>query len=185
MIGNALFALGIVLTTASQLRLPAVPLGVGEVCLVLWLALASLRLIASGRICNPRAMLQIISFWACFAFAMSVGTCLAFLYRELDLDSMLHDAFAYLLVAAISCLMVATMRADGSLRQTEWFLIALWNIALALQLADFGAGQRIPIKWRSTAPFLRRCRSAWLSRPRDLAASPDRSVACCPSSSVG
>ena len=135
MIGNALFALGIVLTTASQLRLPAVPLGVGEVCLVLWLALASLRLIASGRICNPRAMLQIISFWACFAFAMSVGTCLAFLYRELDLDSMLHDAFAYLLVAAISCLMVATMRADGSLRQTEWFLIALWNIALALQLA--------------------------------------------------
>src|SRR5437879_2964415 len=135
MIGNALLALGIVFTTASQLRLPAVPLGVGEVCLVLWLALATSRLVASGHICNPRATLQIISFWACFAFALSVGTCLAFLYRELDLESMLHDAFAYLLVAAIACLVAATMRADGSLRQTEWFLIAFWNIALALQLA--------------------------------------------------
>lgn len=135
MIGNALLALGIVLTTASQLRLPAVPLGAGEVCLVLWLALASLRLAASGRICNPRAMLQIGSFWACFAFTLSVGTCLAFLRQELDLDSMLHDTFAYLLVAAITCLIAATMPADGSLRQTEWLLIAFWNIALAFQLA--------------------------------------------------
>jgi hypothetical protein len=135
MIGNALLALGIVLTTASQLRLPAVPLGVGEVCLVLWLVLASLRLAVSGRICNPRAMLQISSFWACFAFALSVGTCLAFLYQELDLESMLHDAFAYLLVAAITCLIAATIPADGSLRQTEWLLIAFWNIALVLQLA--------------------------------------------------
>jgi len=135
MIGNALLAFGLVLTTASQLRLQAVPLGVGEACLVLWLALASLRLMASRRICNARALLQLGAFWACFTFALSTGTCLAFLGGELDLDSMLHDAFAYLLVAAIACFIAATMRSDGSLRQTEWFLIAFWNIALALQLA--------------------------------------------------
>ena len=135
MIGNALLAFGIVLTTASQLRLPAVPLGVGEVCLVLWLALASLRVASSGRICNARALLQISAFWACFAFALSVGTCLAFLSKELDLDSMLHDAIAYLLVAAITCLMVATMEAEADLRQTEWFLVVFWNVALVLQIA--------------------------------------------------
>lgn len=135
MITNGLLALGIVLTTASQLRLPAVPLGVGEVCLVLWLAIATLRLVASRRICNERAMLQITAFWACFAFALSVGTCLAFLRQELDPDSMLHDAIAYLLVAAITCLMVATMEADVALRQAEWLLVAFWNVALVLQIA--------------------------------------------------
>ena len=135
MIGNALLALGIVLTTASQLRPPSVPLGVGEVCLVLWLALASLRLMASGRIYNARALLRIGSFWICFAFALGVGTCLAALSQDLDLKTMLHDAFAYLLVAAITCLIAATMQADSSLRQTQWLLITFWNIALLLQLA--------------------------------------------------
>jgi O-antigen ligase len=135
MISNALLALGIVLTTASQLRLPAVPLGFGEACLVLWLALASLRLAASGSIRNARAVLRIGAFWACFAFALSVGTCLAFLNQELDPATMLHDAIAYLLVAAITCLITATISADGSLRQTEWLLIAFWNTALVLQLA--------------------------------------------------
>src|SRR4051794_12700664 len=109
MIVNALLAFGIVLTTASQLRLPAVPLGVGEVCLVLWLGIASLRLVISGRICNPSAVLQIGAFWACFAFALSVGTCLALLIDELDPSTMLHDAMAYLLAAAITCLIAATM----------------------------------------------------------------------------
>jgi O-antigen ligase len=135
MIGNALLAFGIVLTTASQMRLPAVPLGVGEVCLVLWLALASLRLVASGRICNAKAVLRIGAFWAFFAFALSVGTCLALLRHELDPDTMLHDAFAYLLVAAITCLIAATIPADGSLRQTEWLLISFWSIALVFQLS--------------------------------------------------
>ncbi|MDB5618251.1 O-antigen ligase family protein [Tardiphaga sp.] len=135
MMGNALLAFGIVLTTASQLRLPAVPLGVGEVCLVLWLAHASLRLVISGRIYNASAVLRMGAFWACLTLALSVGTCVALLSQELDPDTMLHDAFAYLLVAAISFLVAATIQADGPLRQTEWLLIAFWNAALLLQIA--------------------------------------------------
>ncbi|HMJ27924.1 MAG TPA: O-antigen ligase family protein [Xanthobacteraceae bacterium] len=60
---------------------------------------------------------------------------MALLRQELDPATMLHDAFAYLLVAAITCLIAATIPADGSLRQTEWLLIAFWNTALVLQLA--------------------------------------------------
>jgi len=135
MIGNALFALGIVLTTASQLRLPAVPLGVGEVCLVLWLGIAALRLLTCGHIRNARAVLRIGAFWALFAFALSVGTCLALLLAELEPSTMLHDTFAYVLVAAIAVLIAATMDAGGALRQTQWFLIGFWTAALVLQVA--------------------------------------------------
>ncbi len=77
MIANALLSFGIVLTTASQLRLPGIPLGVGEVCLVLWLAFVSLRVIVTGQIYNATALLRIGAFWACLALALSIGTCVA------------------------------------------------------------------------------------------------------------
>lgn len=135
MIGNVLLALGIVLSTASQLRLPAVPLGFGEVCLLLWLGVASLNLMTSGRISNPEAVLRIGAFWISFAFALSVGTCVGLLQQELDPTTALHDTSAYLLMASFTCLIAATMSADGSLRQTQWLLIAAWSIALVIQLA--------------------------------------------------
>ncbi len=135
MIRTALLSLGLVLTAASQLRLPAVPLGVGESCLVVWLGVSSLRMLTGGRVCNARALLWLGMFWLSFALILSLGTCLAFLRQDLDPPSMLHDAFAYLLVAAVSCFMAATLGADGALRQAQWFLIAFWNASLLVQLA--------------------------------------------------
>jgi hypothetical protein len=40
---DALMAVGLLLTTATQLRLPGSPLGPGEVCLVIWIALTLIR----------------------------------------------------------------------------------------------------------------------------------------------
>lgn len=165
MIANALLSFGIVLTTASQLRLPGIPLGVGEVCLVLWLAFVSLRLIVTGQIYNATALLRIGAFWACLALALSIGTCVAYLNQELDLPTMLHDTFAYLLVAALTCLIVATMEANAALRQTQWFLIAFWNIALVLQIA---AGWSI-ISLPSVDPWYWDRFRGWAENPNQIA----------------
>lgn len=136
MIGSALLALGLVLGTASQLRLPGVPLGIGEVCLVVWLGLASLHVLTSSKICNPTALLWLLAFWAFFIFIQSFGAFLALLRPEIiDPDLVVHDIFAYLLVAAVTCLVAATMRPEGTLRQSLWFLIGFWIIAMAAQLA--------------------------------------------------
>lgn len=136
MIGSALLALGLVLGTASQLRLPGVPLGIGEVCLVVWLGLASLHVLTSSKICNPTALLWLLAFWAFFIFIQSFGAFLALLRPEIiDPELVVHDIFAYLLVAAVTCLVAATMRPEGTLRQSLWFLIGFWIIAMAAQLA--------------------------------------------------
>jgi len=135
MIGSALLALGLVLGVASQLRLPSFPLGVGEACLALWLGLALLHILTIKRLCNPGTLVWLGTFWGVFAFTLTLGTCLALLRQELDPESMLHDTFAYLLGAAISCFLVATMHSDGPLRQAQWFLIAFWSITLVAQLA--------------------------------------------------
>ncbi len=136
MIGSALLAIGLVLSTASQLRLPGAPLRFGEVFLGLWAGLALLHVLTHNSIANPRALLWLGTFWIFFALSVSIGTAQALLTsQELDLDSMLHDTLAYLVVAVVSCFIAATMKADGALRQSQWFLIALWNIALVLQIA--------------------------------------------------
>lgn len=136
MIGSGLLALGLVLGTASQLRLPGVPLGIGEVCLVVWLGLASLHVLTSSKICNPTALLWLLAFWAFFIFIQSFGAFLALLRPEIiDPELVVHDIFAYLLVAAVTCLVAATMRPEGTLRQSLWFLIGFWIIAMAAQLA--------------------------------------------------
>lgn len=136
MIGSALLALGLVLGTASQLRLPGVPLGIGEACLVVWLGLASLHVLTSSKICNPTALLWLLAFWALFVFIQAFGAFLALLRPEIiDPDLVVHDIFAYLLVAAVTCLVAATMTPEGRLRQSLWFLIGFWIIAMAAQLA--------------------------------------------------
>lgn len=136
MIGSALLALGLVLGTASQLRLPSVPLGIGEVCLVVWLGLASLHVLTRSKICNPTALLWLLAFWAFFILIQSFGAFLALLRPEIiDPELVAHDIFAYLLVAAVTCLVAATMRPEGTLRQSLWFLIGFWIIAMAAQLA--------------------------------------------------
>ncbi|HEV2159870.1 O-antigen ligase family protein [Bradyrhizobium sp.] len=136
MISSALLALGLILGTASQLRLPGVPLGLGEACLVLWIGLASLRLLADSRISNPNALLWLLAFWVCFIFIQSFGAFLALLRPEIiDPELVAHDIFAYLLVAAITCLVAATLKPEGTLRQALWFLIGFWIIAMVAQLA--------------------------------------------------
>ena len=47
-VGDALLALGLLLTTASQLRLSGLPVGPGELCLTAWLLLMLGRELSRG-----------------------------------------------------------------------------------------------------------------------------------------
>lgn len=165
MIGSALLAVGLVLTTTSQLRLSGLPLGVGEICLVLWLAQASSRMLISGRVYNLKALIGMGTFWVCFVLALSLGTSLALLGNDLDPETMLHDTFAYLLVAALSCCVVATVKSEGALNQVLWFLIVFWNIALVVQLV-MGGGF---ISLSSVDPWYWERFRGWSENPNQLA----------------
>jgi hypothetical protein len=165
MIGSPLLALSLVLTTASQLRVPGVPLGLGEVCLGLWLGLALLHALTSGSISNPGALLRLGTFWICFAFSLSVGTCQALLSQKLDPGSMLHDTFAYFVVAALSCLLAATTKADRALRRLQWLLITFWNVSLVIQIA---LGWRL-IRLASVEPWFWERFRGWSENPNQLA----------------
>jgi hypothetical protein len=164
MTADALLALGLLLCSASQFRVAGLPVGPGEVCLVIWLFLMLVG--AVGRISGPSppAFTRMLIFWAVFGTAQSVGTLTGLATGE-DYDAVwfMHDAVAYLLLAAVSCMSVIDPASGRRLARVAWLLASLGNAFLALQLAGAWGLISIPIDpW-----FFERFRG-WSQNPNQL-----------------
>src|SRR6266436_8883377 len=104
---DVLFAIGLLLSPASQLRPAGAPIGPGEICLVIWIALMLGReTISRGPQFTP-ALSRLVLFWLLFAVAQSIGTLAGFAIGDVQDSSLfMHDVMAYPLLAAISTLSV-------------------------------------------------------------------------------
>jgi hypothetical protein len=137
MILDVLFALGLLLTPASQLRFAGLPVGPGEICLLIWMVLILGR--ETARLGPPLtpALSRLLIFWSLFAIAQSLGTLTAkVIGDEHDPEWFMHDVMAYPLLAAISCLSVFEPHARARLRRISWILCALGTPIVAAQLAN-------------------------------------------------
>src|SRR5579884_1364040 len=104
-----LLAIGIALSVASQLRLAIFPLGPGEFCIALWIAITLLKIALDGASPDMPALRRLSLFWSLFAFALSLGACVRYYVDEtVAIDDVWHDSLAYLLMAAMTCLAAAT-----------------------------------------------------------------------------
>jgi O-antigen ligase len=136
MLSDAVLAFGLLLTTASQLRLGNLPIGPGELCLVIWLVLMLLR--EQGRLGPPLtpALSRLLLFWTLFVFSLSLGFLTElFIGRPYDPHWVVHDAMAYPLLGAVSCLSVVDPGARPRLCRVAWLLITFGTASLAFQAA--------------------------------------------------
>src|SRR5258705_7605992 len=133
---DVLLALGLLLSTASQLRPDGAPVGPGEICLAVWVLLMLCREVGRlGPALTP-PLSRLLIFWLVFAVAQCVGTMTGFAIGDRhDSGLFMHDVMAYPLLAAVSCLSVAGSR----LHRVTWLLSTLGAAWLALQVA-FGFG---------------------------------------------
>ena len=139
---DGILALGLLFTTASQFRLPGIPVGPGEVGLVVWIAGTVFKISMFGASSPSRAVFALLAFWGAFALALSLGIFMAFATGEaFDPDLMLHDVVAYVLIAVVSCLCAAT---PSRLRRVGWFLVISGAASLSLQYANGIGLIRIP-----------------------------------------
>lgn len=162
LVGDMLLSLGMLLTTASQLRIGDLPVGPGEACLVAWLILMPGRL---GPSLTP-ALSRMLTFWVLFLFAESLGFLTGlFIGEEYDLRWLLHDAMAYPLLMAVGCLSVAGPDASDRLRRVAWLMTVFGAASLAFQLAIGWELLDVPIiqPW-----FWERFRG-WSANPNQLA----------------
>lgn len=134
MIRDLLLALGLLLSPASQLRLPGVPLGPGELCIVIWLALGVVTEL--GRLGPPLtpAFTRLLGFWLAFGASLVIGTLAALVIGdEHDPGLFMHDAMAYALLAPVSLLLVVEPGSALRLRRTTWMFVSIGTVVLALQ----------------------------------------------------
>jgi hypothetical protein len=134
-LGDALFALGMLLAIASQLRIGDLPIGPGELCLAIWLVLTSAR--EAKRFGPPvtRALSRLLIFWGIFVIFQCVGFLNGlFIGEEYDQQWLIHDAVAYPLVIVASCLSVVEPRAKSRLRRVAWLMVTFAIPILGLQV---------------------------------------------------
>ncbi len=137
MIADTLLASGLLLSTASQLRLAGFAIGPAEICLVIWLVSMLGR--EAGRFGPPMtpALSRLLIFWALFTLAQSLGTLTGLAIGDVhDPDLFWHDVMAYPILAAVSCMSVVDPGAGPRLRRVAWLLAGPGTVFLALQLAD-------------------------------------------------
>jgi hypothetical protein len=163
---DVLFALGLLLSPATQLRYGDSPVGPGEICLLVWIILSLGREVARlGPPLTP-ALSRLFIFWSLFAIAQSLGTLTLYVIGgEHDPRWFLHDVVAYTLLAAASCLSVIGPYARPRLDRVAWLLCALGTPLLALQFAN--AWELISIS--SVDPWYWDQLRGWSANPHQLA----------------
>lgn len=134
--GDALLALGMLLTTASQFRISGLPIGPGELCLLLWLLLMLVRELGRGGPPLTPALSKLLVFWGAFIFSEGLGFLTGlFLGTQYDPVWLLHDVMAYPLLVAVSCLSVVDPGAKARLRRVCWLLVTFGAVSLSIQAA--------------------------------------------------
>ena len=140
MFADMVLALGLLLTTASQLRIPGSPIGPGELMLMFWLVITIGRALILLDFAASRAFGQLLSFWLLFAASLCLGTIVAIATNEaFDAQWFLHDVMAYPLVGAMICLAVAGRNAQARLDRVAWLFATVGSSSLAI-LAAGGQG---------------------------------------------
>ncbi len=156
-------ALALLFTTASQFRLPGIPVGPGELGLVVWIVGIVIKTLLSGAPFPSRAVLALVAFWGAFALALSLGMMTALATGEaFDRELVLHDAVAYPLIAVVSCLCTAN---SSRLRRVAWFLVTCGAVSLSLQYANGIGLIRIP----GINPWFWERFRGWSDNPAQLA----------------
>jgi O-Antigen ligase len=161
---DSFLALGLLLSTASQLRPGAFPIGLGELFLILWSILMLGRQMLSGDPVLTPALSVLLRFWGAFLFAESLGY-IASLVLDVQTDPQwfLHDVLAYPLVALVSCLL--GLETDFRIRRIARLLSVFGTLALVVQLAAAAGLFSVP----GVDPWYWERLRGWSANPNQLA----------------
>src|SRR5712691_4021359 len=101
MIPDSLLASGLLLSTATQLRIGDTPFGPGEMCLAVWLGLFLCLQAGRPAPASNAALARVVTFWLILTVAESIGAIVGFA-TELFFDTahIIHDLIAYFFLFA-------------------------------------------------------------------------------------
>ena len=135
---DALLALGLLLSTATQLRPEGLPLGPGEICILLWLGLTLARHTGWSLTASP-ATHPVLAFGLVLVVAESAGLMMGMAIEQFfDVPAIAHDIFAYTFLICATTMISIELMDDRRRTRVVWLLTYSGAVALLLQ---FGAAK--------------------------------------------
>ena len=160
-------ALGVALTSATQLRMAALPVGPGEALLALWMAFLAFCLLRGMPFSYSAAFRPFATYWSIAAVLLAAGSIVAIVWNRQDPDAS-HDALAFAFVGPLTCMLSIRI---GDVRNEEYYLalarallFAVGAIGLFLLTASLAMGQLGPIH-----PWYGYRFRGWAENPNQLA----------------
>lgn len=130
------------LTSATQLRAPLLPVGPGEVLLLLWLAGSVFALVRGGRIVVTELVRPIVAFWLFTLGALALGWCCG-IYLNLWDPGSTRDAIAVVLAAAVASVSTVQPKSVQRIWVASGALAITLVLGLGFLLAMVGLGKPV------------------------------------------
>ncbi len=165
MILDALLAFGIVMSSSTQMQVPFVGMTIGELSLLIWVLLRLWQVISGQGVVFTPAVSRLFCYWLIFALTLCVGAINGYMSKVLYLSYVVHDSLAYMLLAAISCLLASQPNAAQRIRRSAWWMTAFATITLAYQ-ATLGWGL---LHQSNITPWFWDRFQGWSKNPNQLA----------------
>jgi O-antigen ligase len=162
----AWFGVGVVVTTATQLRMAGLPVGLGELMLLAWLFFAWAWLLTRGSICIGRGGGPILAFWATAVGLLVAGWISKLLLGLPDYDSTYQEFAGFLFVATLLCFFVVMPHLrERVLLALHWaVLTAAGSLAALLVVGVAGVGAGPLDVWYLGVRF-----RGWAANPNQIA----------------
>jgi hypothetical protein len=126
-------AWAVILTSATQLRAAALPIGPGELLLAAWLVFFGFLVLSGQRVFLGSVFRVLLVYWLIATLLLALGTLVALHLHKLDWQNWLHHAIALALQASFTCLLAIRLPGQGD---DDYYLL----VARAALVACFVCG---------------------------------------------
>lgn len=130
-LGNYLLAVGLVLSTATQLRFSGFPIGPGEILCLIWLLLqVPVFMRERSGLWADTTMRGFVLFWGIMFFSMAIGSVNGLAHPAWDGHRSAHDVLAFGFSSLLGIAALSRFRKDVAAAKHLFFLVLL--VALSL-----------------------------------------------------
>ena len=122
-LGDLLFAIGLILTTMTGLRMANLPIGIGEILLVVWILRQWFQMLVTGEVAFDRVNTKILLFGLLLCIFMGFGLLVSAITGRISLQDSLYDFFAYSFAFLLGLTVLLRARQDSIVNKIKYIVV--------------------------------------------------------------
>mgnify|MGYP000906045218 CR=1 FL=1 len=140
--GDLLFAVGLILTTMTGLRMPNLPIGIGEILLFIWILTQWFQILLTGSVEFDRVYTKILLFGLLLCIMMGFGLLASAIEGRISLQDSIYDFLAYSFAFLLGITVLLKDRQDSVVNKIK-YIVVVGTIVFTFLL----------IWWKTISPY--------------------------------